>query len=262
MQQSSRARRAQISNRHVRQRQSNLDGAIALCHRGARRGVMAGCCRWFRAWRSLLFYLGLSHAVFAHGIILSLESRRVRAPRLRRLAQFRICCCQIPQFLAFGRRHASLCLLRRGPRAGDRTWRRAAVLPPLPRRSLPARAIDPADGGGPCRRRPALAIYAQRAIWHRELFCSASSGFRASIFLGDTSLALPTLIVIDVWQWTPFTFLILFAALQGVPEDVIEAAKHRWRAIGADFLRPHPAHHPISGRRRACASPARRLSCL
>ncbi|MGA2496048.1 MAG: sugar ABC transporter permease, partial [Roseiarcus sp.] len=28
-----------------------------------------------------------------------------------------------------------------------------------------------------------------------------------------------------VWQWTPFTFLILLAALQGVPEDIIEAAR-------------------------------------
>jgi multiple sugar transport system permease protein len=44
-------------------------------------------------------------------------------------------------------------------------------------------------------------------------------------FLGEPALALPTLIVIDVWQWTPFTFLILLAALQGVPEDVIEAAR-------------------------------------
>lgn len=44
-------------------------------------------------------------------------------------------------------------------------------------------------------------------------------------FLGDPALALPTLIVIDVWQWTPFTFLILLAALQGVPEEVIEAAR-------------------------------------
>lgn len=44
-------------------------------------------------------------------------------------------------------------------------------------------------------------------------------------FLGSTSLALPTLIGIDVWQWTPFLFLILLAAMQGVPEEVIEASK-------------------------------------
>ena len=44
-------------------------------------------------------------------------------------------------------------------------------------------------------------------------------------FLGDPDFALGTLIAIDVWQWTPFMFLILLAALQGVPEDVLEAAR-------------------------------------
>jgi len=50
-------------------------------------------------------------------------------------------------------------------------------------------------------------------------------GFDRIDFLGDIHWALPTLILIDVWQWTPFTFLIMLAALQCVPEDVIEAAK-------------------------------------
>ncbi|MGH3948539.1 MAG: carbohydrate ABC transporter permease [Pseudonocardiaceae bacterium] len=44
-------------------------------------------------------------------------------------------------------------------------------------------------------------------------------------FLGNPSLALPALIVVDIWQWTPFLFLILLAAMQGIPEDVIDAAK-------------------------------------
>jgi multiple sugar transport system permease protein len=44
-------------------------------------------------------------------------------------------------------------------------------------------------------------------------------------FLGSPSLALPTLIAVDVWQWTPFLFLILLAAMQGIPEEVIEASK-------------------------------------
>jgi multiple sugar transport system permease protein len=44
-------------------------------------------------------------------------------------------------------------------------------------------------------------------------------------FLGSLSLTLPTLIVIDIWQWTPFLFLILLAGMQGLPEDIIEAAK-------------------------------------
>jgi multiple sugar transport system permease protein len=50
-------------------------------------------------------------------------------------------------------------------------------------------------------------------------------GFGSTDFLGSASLALPTLIGIDVWQWTPFLFLILLAAMQGIPEELIEAAK-------------------------------------
>lgn len=50
-------------------------------------------------------------------------------------------------------------------------------------------------------------------------------GFSRVDFLGDPSWALPTLILVDVWQWTPFTFLILLAALQGIPEDILEAAR-------------------------------------
>jgi len=44
-------------------------------------------------------------------------------------------------------------------------------------------------------------------------------------FLGDPSWALPTLVLIDIWQWTPFIFLIMLAALQGIPEDILEAAR-------------------------------------
>jgi len=29
----------------------------------------------------------------------------------------------------------------------------------------------------------------------------------------------------DIWQWTPFLFLILLAAMQGIPEDLLDAAK-------------------------------------
>lgn len=52
-----------------------------------------------------------------------------------------------------------------------------------------------------------------------------SVGLPTTEFLGNVDLALPTLIAIDVWQWTPFLFLILLAAMQGLPEEVIEASK-------------------------------------
>lgn len=44
-------------------------------------------------------------------------------------------------------------------------------------------------------------------------------------YFSDPSLALPALILVDVWQWTPFVFLILLAGLQGIPNDLLEAAR-------------------------------------
>lgn len=43
--------------------------------------------------------------------------------------------------------------------------------------------------------------------------------------LGDTSTAMPALMITDIWQWTPFVALIALAAMQGVPSDVVEAAR-------------------------------------
>ncbi|MGP3534400.1 carbohydrate ABC transporter permease [Microbacterium sp. RD1] len=43
--------------------------------------------------------------------------------------------------------------------------------------------------------------------------------------LGDPATAMPALMFTDVWQWTPFVALIALAAMQGVPEDVVEAAR-------------------------------------
>lgn len=45
--------------------------------------------------------------------------------------------------------------------------------------------------------------------------------------------ALNTVIVLCVWQWTPFLFLILLSGLQSLPEEVMEAA----RVDGAGWLR-------------------------
>jgi multiple sugar transport system permease protein len=50
--------------------------------------------------------------------------------------------------------------------------------------------------------------------------------------LGPT-YALPTVIGVDIWQWTPFMFVLLYAGLQTEPAEVVEAA----RVDGAGFLR-------------------------
>lgn len=44
-------------------------------------------------------------------------------------------------------------------------------------------------------------------------------------WLSDPDRALYTLAAVDVWQWTPFMFVILLSGLQGVPGDVLEAAE-------------------------------------
>lgn len=41
----------------------------------------------------------------------------------------------------------------------------------------------------------------------------------------DTTTALLTVVLIDVWQWTPFCFLVFLAALQGMPDELFEAAR-------------------------------------
>jgi len=43
--------------------------------------------------------------------------------------------------------------------------------------------------------------------------------------LSSTSLALPALILVDVWEWTPFMFLILLAGIQSLPQEPFEAAR-------------------------------------
>lgn len=52
-----------------------------------------------------------------------------------------------------------------------------------------------------------------------------SLGLSRSLWVADASLALPSLIMVDVWQWTPMVALILIAALQGVPSEHYEAAR-------------------------------------
>ena len=43
--------------------------------------------------------------------------------------------------------------------------------------------------------------------------------------LGDLNLALPSVIIYDIWQWTPFVALIVLAGLQSLPKEPFEAAE-------------------------------------
>ncbi len=57
---------------------------------------------------------------------------------------------------------------------------------------------------------------------------------RAS-WLGDPKLAFLSIVILDVWQWTPFMFLVLLAGLQSIPVELYEAA-HVDGATGLQVL--------------------------
>jgi multiple sugar transport system permease protein len=69
--------------------------------------------------------------------------------------------------------------------------------------------------------------------------------FGITIDFFGPSLALPTIIAIDVWQWTPFMVLLLLAGLESLPRQPFEAARvdgaSAWmtfRRITLPLLRP------------------------
>lgn len=52
-----------------------------------------------------------------------------------------------------------------------------------------------------------------------------SLGLPRSLWVANASLAIPSLVLVDVWEWTPMVALILLAALQGIPGEFYEAAR-------------------------------------
>lgn len=69
-------------------------------------------------------------------------------------------------------------------------------------------------------------------------------GLHVSLFA--PSSVVPLLVVLDILQWTPFTFLVIYAGLQSFPTDVLEAAQidgaGRWRTLRSVVL---PIMKPI-----------------
>jgi multiple sugar transport system permease protein len=56
-------------------------------------------------------------------------------------------------------------------------------------------------------------------------FASRSLGLGSHNWLGDPTLARVSVIAIHTWQWTPFVFLYMLAALAALPADLYEAAR-------------------------------------
>ena len=71
-------------------------------------------------------------------------------------------------------------------------------------------------------------------------------------WLGDPAVAKWVLIFVDVWQWTPFVFIIVFARLQALPDEIFEAAA----VDGAGALGTAARRSPCRCWRRRSSSPA------
>ena len=50
-------------------------------------------------------------------------------------------------------------------------------------------------------------------------------GFKSIPWLSSPKWALPSVIIADIWQWTPFIFILSLAALQSLPKSSLEAAR-------------------------------------
>ncbi len=50
-------------------------------------------------------------------------------------------------------------------------------------------------------------------------------GLAPQDWLGQKGTALLSVIIVDIWHWTPFCFLLLLAGLESMPRDVFEAAQ-------------------------------------
>ena len=71
------------------------------------------------------------------------------------------------------------------------------------------------------------------------------SGHDQILWLSVPSLAMFSVATVDIWQWTPFVYLIMFAGLQTVSQESVEAAQvdgasswAQFRHIELNYLRP------------------------
>ena len=70
-------------------------------------------------------------------------------------------------------------------------------------------------------------------------------GLEPVLWTAKIETAMISLIIVDVWEWTPFVFLMVLAGLAGLPRDPYEAADidganawHKFRDLTWPFLKP------------------------
>lgn len=89
-----------------------------------------------------------------------------------------------------------------------------------------------------------------RALFHFDLgFLNTlvrATGFEPVAWLTDPSMALWSIVLVDLWQTFPIAFLIILAGLQSIPEEILEAARldgagslKLFTAITLPLIMPH-----------------------
>jgi multiple sugar transport system permease protein len=91
-----------------------------------------------------------------------------------------------------------------------------------------------------------MAMAPVAALFNWRLMLNASSGVINYLlgavglpqpdWTGQAATALTSLVMVDVWQWTPFILVILVGGLSSVPDDVYEAAAVDGASAGQTFL--------------------------
>lgn len=79
---------------------------------------------------------------------------------------------------------------------------------------------------------PAVAGLMFRLLEHSEFGVLSILAYSTGILIKDEPLmggtgkyALVSVLIVDIWQWTPFFILIILAGLKGMPLEVLEAAE-------------------------------------
>ena len=75
-------------------------------------------------------------------------------------------------------------------------------------------------------------------------------GLPPSLWVYSPTLVIPSLVLVEVWHWTPLVMLIVLGGLAALPTEPYESA----RLDGATRMAAVPLHHAAAGR----AVPARR----
>ncbi|MGP1394494.1 MAG: carbohydrate ABC transporter permease [Inquilinaceae bacterium] len=89
-------------------------------------------------------------------------------------------------------------------------------------RKLPARSLLRSVMILPIFATPIAVGYLFFTLFYEE---GGPLSFLGIPFLSNPDWALVSVILVDVWQWTPFAFLVFMAALQGVDEELVDAAR-------------------------------------